>query len=282
MANKNWDDIPYVAGDCVRDVTEWNNMVDYIRHSSCTDFTIYKTCPTTTQTHKFTWEAGESIIEGGANTGEDLAIRANSNDASPEILLQGNSDIEITGDMTFPADNEGIKLGLADDIHLYWDGAQLVFDPIAAGHELMSILSAAGRTTIYGGQNAGDDLYLFANTAQAFSSITLLGNGELNMNAGNFMSVKHAGTPCFKVDYAANVTLVEGSNIASDDLTLKANTNDALPTIILEGAGDIALNPNAGSFVKFGTHVGTGDVVSNGHIIIEDSAGNQRKIMTTA
>ncbi|GAH58684.1 unnamed protein product, partial [marine sediment metagenome] len=37
-----------------------------------------------------------------------------------------------------------------------------------------------------------------------------------------------------------------------------------------------------GSYVKFGTHVGTGDVVCNGHIVIEDSAGGARKLMTTA
>ena len=31
IANKAWDNIPYVAGDCVASVTEWNNMIAWIK-----------------------------------------------------------------------------------------------------------------------------------------------------------------------------------------------------------------------------------------------------------
>lgn len=36
MTLLDWDDVPYAAADCVRDHTEWNNMVAYIKHAgSC-------------------------------------------------------------------------------------------------------------------------------------------------------------------------------------------------------------------------------------------------------
>ena len=31
MVNKDWDDVPYVAGDCIRDITEWNSVVAWIK-----------------------------------------------------------------------------------------------------------------------------------------------------------------------------------------------------------------------------------------------------------
>lgn len=41
------------------------------------------------------------------------------------------------------------------------------------------------------------------------------------------------------------------------------------------------LDPDGAGLVKFGTHTGTGDVVSNGHITIKDAGGTDRKLMTT-
>jgi hypothetical protein len=51
--------------------------------------------------------------------------------------------------------------------------------------------------------------------------------------------------------------------------------------IIGTDVGDLKLEP-ATDIVRFGTHTGGGDTVSNGYITIKDSAGNTRKLMTTA
>lgn len=45
---------------------------------------------------------------------------------------------------------------------------------------------------------------------------------------------------------------------------------------------DLELEPKGTGNVRFGTHTGGGDTTSNGYITIKDSAGNTRKIMTTA
>lgn len=91
--NKDWDNIPYVAGDCIRDTDEWNDMIDYVRHSSCTDFTIYSTCPSTGQAFRFTQAGAVSKIYGGANTGDDCTWYANDVDTFPKVTLFGNSHI---------------------------------------------------------------------------------------------------------------------------------------------------------------------------------------------
>lgn len=45
---------------------------------------------------------------------------------------------------------------------------------------------------------------------------------------------------------------------------------------------DLLLTPKGTGVVRYGTHTGGGDTTSNGYITIKDSAGNTRKLMTTA
>jgi len=94
MALKNWDDIPFGADDCVRDHNEWNDMVEYIRHSSCTDFTIYSTCPNTGQAFKFTQDGIESKMYGGGLTGDDLLIYVNNVDTL-YMALRNTGEFEL-------------------------------------------------------------------------------------------------------------------------------------------------------------------------------------------
>lgn len=179
-------------------------------------------------------------------------------------------------------DNEQLYFGWSNDVGMYWDGTNLIFNPLVGPN--MTLHFAAADTSIYGGTTAGDDLHLYANTIDAQPYIWLAGGSDV------YIVAKAARTTYFsfgvatglQMTYAANVSTLRGGGAAGDDLTLDANTTDAGATINLEGGGDVALTPTAGSFVKFGTHVGTGDVVTNGHIIIEDSGGTQRKLMTTA
>ena len=66
--------------------------------------------------------------------------------------------------------------------------------------------------------------------------------------------------------------------------THQFNTTVKILNGILTGGtdGDVYLSPNGTGKVKFGTLVGTGDVLCNGHIVINDAAGNPQKLMTTA
>ena len=84
-------------------------MTDYIKHSSCTNFTIYSTCTSTGQAFKFTQSGTESIMYGGTNTGEDLKIQANDADTYPYIKMEGDSHI---------------KLYSSDDIYFYDDATE--------------------------------------------------------------------------------------------------------------------------------------------------------------
>ncbi len=45
---------------------------------------------------------------------------------------------------------------------------------------------------------------------------------------------------------------------------------------------DLQFTPKGTGLVRFGTHTGTGDTACNGYITIKDTAGNTRKLMTTA
>lgn len=179
-------------------------------------------------------------------------------------------------------DNEPLYFGWNNDVGIYWDGNRLIFNP-ATGQQV-SFTFGATMTTIRGGTTAGSDLRIYANRTDDYSFIRLDGSGDINIvaAAGEEIYLKYGTTQGFKFVYAANVSTVYGGAVAGDDLELEANSAEAGAAIILEGLGDVALNPAAGSYVKFGAHVGTGDVVSNGHIIIEDAAGNARKLMTTA
>lgn len=179
-------------------------------------------------------------------------------------------------------DNDALYFGTSYDVGVYWNGTYLVFDPVAAGAENILFGFAAGKSTIYGGSNAGDDLRLRANTSDGISFIELYGNGLIIINTANTIQFKDSGIEMCELSFAANVTTIHGGATSGDDLELEANSTDAGAAIILEGNGDVALNPKAGSYVKFGTHVGTGDVVSNGHILIEDAGGTSRKVMITA
>lgn len=85
--NKDWDAVPYVTGDCIRDTDEWNSMIDYIRHSTCTDFTIHSTCPATGQAFRFTQDGTDSKMFGGGLTGDDLFIYGNDVDPLYMALL---------------------------------------------------------------------------------------------------------------------------------------------------------------------------------------------------
>ena len=76
-------------------------------------------------------------------------------------------------------DNEKFYFGDDDDVALYWDGSKFCLTP--ATGETMKIEFTSGRTTIYGGDSTGDDLELYANTADSYPYLLFNGNSTVGL-----------------------------------------------------------------------------------------------------
>lgn len=138
MTDKDWDDIPYVDGDCVRDEDEWNDMIAYIKHSASVDFIIYDDETSSNQAFKFSIDGTNDVIEG-RTAGNDLKL----------LAVEGLHGYFKTG--------EEFKL---------FDGAT----------EAIKISYAANVTTFEGGAVNGDDLEIYANSNNVVPYVTLSGN----------------------------------------------------------------------------------------------------------
>jgi len=189
MADKDWDDIPYVDGDCVRDEAEWTDMVDYIRHSACTDFTIYGTCPLTNQAFRFTQNGTESHMYGGDDVDNDLHIWGNDNAGAVNIALLNTGEFQL------------------------FDGAT----------RMLNVELTGTITEIYGGIAAGHDLSIQPTSAAGAPKLLMYGNSDSYYDVPNaahfywrsgfttFLSLYESGTE----------DTIEGST-AGNDLTLKS------------------------------------------------------------
>jgi hypothetical protein len=119
--------------------------------------------------------------------------------------------------------------------------------------------------TVYPSSTTGDVLVIRANGVDVYPKITIEGNANLKLHgvAGGGSIIIYDGA-----DGVGSFALVGGADMQIATVAL-SNYN-------------IFLNPNGTGKVKFGTHTGSGDVACNGSIAILDSAGNARKLMTTA
>jgi len=93
MAVKQWWE-SFSASDCLA-IGSWEDMIDYIQHSACTDFTIYSSCTTGDQAFNFTCLGTLSTMTGGNDTGDDLKITANDYDDCSFIELYGDAGVTI-------------------------------------------------------------------------------------------------------------------------------------------------------------------------------------------
>ena len=196
MIDKDWDDTPYVDGDCIRDEDEWNDMVTYIKHSASIDFTIYDDEDSSNQAFRFTISGDFSMIYGHADSGKDMLISANDSNTYPRIALFGDSDIWLAS---------------ADDIYFKQNATQMA-----------KMEYAANVTTFNGGALGGDDLLIKGSDANDYSSILIQGAGSIyyyctstfahnfNEATNTFLSLYENGTD----------DVIEGKT-AGNDLYLK-------------------------------------------------------------
>ena len=159
MALKQWWDVPYTAADCMKGHVTFNNMIDYIKHSACTDFKIYSTCTSGGQAFRFT-QAGTLSQMYGGTTG-DLQIIANETNTYPFIKLLGDSDAEIQ-----------VKLD-----KFFWFYVNAI-KTVRFGRD-------SNDCQIKGGDNTIRALSLWANTIDAFPYIKLTGGGKIELRYAN-------------------------------------------------------------------------------------------------
>lgn len=157
-------------------------------------------------------------------------------------------------------DNEKINFGDGKDTSLYWDGTNFVIDDATGLNALIIENTTAGVLRI---RSEGAQLILMpAITGTEYPYIKLFKDGDYRvyLKAAKSFYIYEEGVKIFDIAYASDI-----------------------PTITISVANkDLQFIPNGTGRVRFGTHVGSGDVVANGHIEIKDAAGNTRKLMTTA
>ena len=107
-----------------------------------------------------------------------------------------------------------------------------------------------------------DDLFIYANTTDAYPIVSLLGAG------GIILSLPANGVVQLK-DTTDNLISIGRSGA---DIVFTGNYANK----------NISFVPNGTGLVKFGTSVGTGDVVCNGYVTILDNAGGTCKLMRCA
>lgn len=117
-------------------------------------FVLFNDCATTDEKgFQFSISGAVSTLAGSDDTGDALKIIANSTDTYPFIQLEGDDYIELK---------------TTNDIYFYEQA------------EAMFKFSLAGTvSTIYGSDDAGDDLRLLANSNESCSGVTLFGNGGI-------------------------------------------------------------------------------------------------------
>ncbi|MCK4328499.1 hypothetical protein KAX02_01525 [candidate division WOR-3 bacterium] len=132
MAMKDWDDVPYASGDCIRDIDEWNKVVEYVKHSgSCNSgagHILYDNDDSDEQRFKFFYYGDDSILEGNALASKNLTLKANSANDCPYITLFGDSDIlnviENTSDFLVKTCS-GTELLKVNDTAITYKGAAI-------------------------------------------------------------------------------------------------------------------------------------------------------------
>ena len=124
-----------------------------------------------------------------------------------------------------------------------------IFDDIAYTSQKFKFSYSGNNNTLEGDDTTAKNLIIKATTADVYPYVELLGNTDIHFHktAGRAMLFYDAAVQAQKFTYAANVSTIEGGSAAGDDLTLKGNSNDTYPKILLEGDSNIKQYFKAGS-----------------------------------
>lgn len=259
MAFKLWcEDIS--EDDCIQP-GEWNKMTEYIKHSAVTDFTIYGTeadCTDTGQAFLFSQAGIESLMYGGADSGDVLTIFANSAEPCPSISLIGSQGIinRVAYDDQFEVATcsdetllmvsaggfsfKGVDVCLAPCgvCPTSGDLPFTLFNDCATQDEQGFLFSISGSvSTMEGSDDASDDLILKANSNDTYPFIELFGDSdiELCLPNGRIIYFLEGDREFFSFSSGANLSILEGGKVTGDDLHIRANSFDDCPSITMSG-----------------------------------------------
>ena len=244
--------------DCLEDSVTWNQMIEYVKHSSCTDFTIYSTCTSTGQAFRFTRTGTMSTSYGGTNAGDDRRWRANDDDTYPYIEGLGGSHLKFyTGNDIYFYNNAVEEFRFYDNsVGIKGDRAIYVNDDETyIGHGAGDGIAGASNNTLIG-HDAGNDISTGnGNTMLGVNCGALITTGVNNVFlgretgsatgvavgnstfAGYQAGQNNTGSGCVLLGYTA------GKNNVADNRLYISNLDNAFPTIYGEFDNDI---------VKFG------------------------------
>jgi len=245
MVLRDWDDIPYGVADCCRDHNEWNDMVTYIRHSACTTFTIYSTCPGTGQAFRFTETGNFSQMYGSGTAGHDMTIAANDADMRPRILLYGAGDIKLdSGDDVYFLENGAERFKFRDGKSIDFLGDRAIHiddDETYIGHDAGDNITTAIFNTLVG-NNAGNDITdgSYNNFFGTYAG-ALVTTGDYNTLVGGLAGGATAVDidKCVFVGYGAGQTNTQDNIVAVGYQALVNNTgtqNTAIGYLAMDAA----------------------------------------------
>lgn len=102
---------------------------------------------------------------------------------------------------------------------------------------------------LYGGDDTGDDMQIFANSFDADSSISLLGNSNIEINVNEALIVNIDFNEHFRFDSSRYDSTISGTPNSGDALLIEATSVDANPYILL--VGDDYIIVNTSSYIEF-------------------------------
>jgi len=271
------------ANDCLTGHDTWNQLIEYVKHSACTEFIIHSTCSSTGQAFRFTETGNFSQMYGSGTAGHDMTIAANDADMRPRILLYGAGDIKLdSGDDVFFLENgaerfkfrDGKSIDFLGDRAIHIDG-----DETYIGHDAGDNITTAIFNTLVG-NNTGNDITdgSYNNFFGAYAG-ALVTTGDYNTLVGGLAGGATAVDidKCVFVGYGAGQTNTQDNIVAVGYQALNNNTgaqNTAVGYQALDaactGANNTAMGyeaggANLGGFYNafFGSWAGKG--VTTGH-----------------
>lgn len=179
-------------------------------------FTLYNDCATVDEVgFLFSISGAVSTMTGSDDTGDDLILKANSNDSTPSIHLLGNAEIEL-------------HVANDEEIIFYENSSQFFkFD------------HSSDDSFLYGGSTTSDDLYLYANSIDSYAAIILEGNGNaiIDVATDKYIYFKVAGNTAFSMTKnVSNCNLTSGCDI------FNIKSAQTRPSIQLYGNQDLTID----------------------------------------
>jgi len=191
----------------------------YLKIQDATSFKIFNEAA---QIAKFYLNGADSFIQGGADTSDDLEIKANSDDDYPYITLNGSGSIVASYG---PNDGGFFRIRNKTDTQFTFSGTSTI-------------------AKLYGPDEAGNDLRIYANTATDFPHIRLKGDEEIELRTKNDIKFYEEDTQSFKFQYnaGANQSVIMGDSSTGSELWLYGDTLDSYPYINIIGSGSVSIN----------------------------------------